>query len=466
MSFYVTLPSNSSLETHPDNTGGRFTTILQTPLNLDTTWEVGLAEAVYHRDWPNVRDKDNEITVEYLANWSKIKEGKAPKLIQLKKQRVLEHERSMITAWMVNDSSKYQIENIDNVVIPEGQSRFQAILESLKFHMVRIIENVSDHQEGYFDFNINKDEKRFEIVGHPTPEWKIKLTNDPTLVSHSIISVHFSHRLQTVWGLLPEYKIPILGTTPYYIDLSKGFDLWPSRKNLPKEKLELVTQIFKIKPQRYVAPVDLVDAINTQFKTYASFGELSAGYTELPTMDPNQKKRYHFTLKVNPNNVDAKYWWRIHISPALRTLLGLSEAQFKRSLVDNESYITQSSWKAHHPPLEIGEVPDLPLNHDASYTLKSSYTINMGRDMDSLWVYSDIIEKQVTGSTTSPLLRILPALGRTYGESVVVRYDKPHYFPLAEHTIQSVGIAIYDSFGRRPVPFQQPIVLTLHFRKL
>jgi len=69
MSFYVTLPSNSNIDTHPENTGGKFTVTLQEPLYLDTTWQVGLAEAVYHRDWDNVRDNENDIVVEYMSGW-------------------------------------------------------------------------------------------------------------------------------------------------------------------------------------------------------------------------------------------------------------------------------------------------------------------------------------------------------------------------------------------------------------
>jgi len=42
--FYVTLPSNSSMQYYPDNTVARYTTKLANTIELEGDWEVGLAE--------------------------------------------------------------------------------------------------------------------------------------------------------------------------------------------------------------------------------------------------------------------------------------------------------------------------------------------------------------------------------------------------------------------------------------
>ena len=42
--FYVTLPSNSSIEYYPNNTVARYTTKLANKIELEGDWEVGLAE--------------------------------------------------------------------------------------------------------------------------------------------------------------------------------------------------------------------------------------------------------------------------------------------------------------------------------------------------------------------------------------------------------------------------------------
>ena len=45
--FYLTLPSNNSLQFYPQNTVTEFTTQLAQSPNLQGQWEVGLAELQY-----------------------------------------------------------------------------------------------------------------------------------------------------------------------------------------------------------------------------------------------------------------------------------------------------------------------------------------------------------------------------------------------------------------------------------
>ena len=46
-SFYVTLPSNSSMNYYPNNTLTHYTTKLKLPLELNTKYEVALTEIIY-----------------------------------------------------------------------------------------------------------------------------------------------------------------------------------------------------------------------------------------------------------------------------------------------------------------------------------------------------------------------------------------------------------------------------------
>lgn len=57
--FHVTLPSDSSLETYPNNTASRFTVRLPDRVELDGDYEVGLAELMYPHTWFNF-DNSNE----------------------------------------------------------------------------------------------------------------------------------------------------------------------------------------------------------------------------------------------------------------------------------------------------------------------------------------------------------------------------------------------------------------------
>jgi hypothetical protein len=52
--FYLTLPSNSSMQYYPNNTLSAFTTHLPNGVELHGEWEVGLVEIQYPRNWYNV----------------------------------------------------------------------------------------------------------------------------------------------------------------------------------------------------------------------------------------------------------------------------------------------------------------------------------------------------------------------------------------------------------------------------
>lgn len=53
--FYLALPSDSSMDSFPNNTLASVTTRLPHMLDLDGSWEMGLAEIQYPHSWYNVR---------------------------------------------------------------------------------------------------------------------------------------------------------------------------------------------------------------------------------------------------------------------------------------------------------------------------------------------------------------------------------------------------------------------------
>ena len=68
MSFYVTLPSNSSRDVFPNNTMTKFSTKLKNAIRLEGSYEVALVELMYPVSWKYRLDgaiivKYNDITV-------------------------------------------------------------------------------------------------------------------------------------------------------------------------------------------------------------------------------------------------------------------------------------------------------------------------------------------------------------------------------------------------------------------
>ena len=87
--FYLTLPSNSSMDYYPDNTLTTYTTKLAQPLELEGSWEVGLAEIQYPRSWYNIYEEDVYVTVrkhpEKIAILLRVKPGYYPNIKKLLK---------------------------------------------------------------------------------------------------------------------------------------------------------------------------------------------------------------------------------------------------------------------------------------------------------------------------------------------------------------------------------------------
>ena len=68
--FYITLPSNSSLQYFPDNKTSNFVMKLSRTLQLDGEWEVGLAEIDYLHTWYDIREGKNSVEIYVTDKWA------------------------------------------------------------------------------------------------------------------------------------------------------------------------------------------------------------------------------------------------------------------------------------------------------------------------------------------------------------------------------------------------------------
>ena len=68
--FYVTLPSNSSMDCYPDNSVARFTTKLNGVVALEGDWEVGLTAISFPSDIENVSGGHCYYTIHVVDRFS------------------------------------------------------------------------------------------------------------------------------------------------------------------------------------------------------------------------------------------------------------------------------------------------------------------------------------------------------------------------------------------------------------
>jgi hypothetical protein len=73
--FDVTLPSNASYETHPDNRTNSFTTELASEISLTGEWEVGLREIHYPRSWLTLDHGEGVMRLRRLAEEGEASQG-------------------------------------------------------------------------------------------------------------------------------------------------------------------------------------------------------------------------------------------------------------------------------------------------------------------------------------------------------------------------------------------------------
>ena len=97
-------------------------------------------------------------------------------------------------------------------------------------------------------------------------------------------------------------------------------------------------------------------------------------------------------------------------------------------------------------------------------TLRGRFPINLSRGIDSLYVYSDVVQTKLVGNTSVPLLGIVPISG-SHGHMTYKEYSTPVYSDLAKNVFSTIEIYIMDSAGRS-IPFEfGKVTVLLHFRK-
>ena len=115
----------------------------------------------------------------------------------------------------------------------------------------------------------------------------------------------------------------------------------------------------------------------------------------------------------------------------------------------------------------LGFPSKVPTNPVGNYSLKpfDGYSVvDMNQGVESLYVYSSVVEPRIVGNSFMPLLRIVPITGK-HGDMVSKQFDHIHYVPLMTKTFGTVEVDIRDDTGRS-VPIEQgKVTVTLHFRR-
>ena len=98
-------------------------------------------------------------------------------------------------------------------------------------------------------------------------------------------------------------------------------------------------------------------------------------------------------------------------------------------------------------------------------TTRGRFLMNLSRGIDSLYIYTDLVQTKLVGGTATPLLSIVPIQG-THGEMVFKEYSTPVYSNLSRIFFLTIEIYLKYSAGR-DIPFAfGKVKVLLHFKKI
>ncbi len=131
---------------------------------------------------------------------------------------------------------------------------------------------------------------------------------------------------------------------------------------------------------------------------------------------------------------------------------------------DSRNISNVDSVTSYVPP-EVHPVYFLTGNAGESMLRSKSYVKDGG--IDSIYVYSDIVEPQLVGDTMAPLLGIVPLKTTKCSSHQFFTFTSPIYLPICKQQFSTIQIRLRTARGK-PIPFPENstnVVCTLHLRR-
>jgi len=216
-----------------------------------------------------------------------------------------------------------------------------------------------------------------------------------------------------------EYEVAIVGITYVNsIKLLTGID----DDNMIEVQGEKFEEILEIPTIHYDNLPQLINEVNRSFRTLSYMNAL------LIHMSENNRLKLSFDHKT-----------KVKISEKLSDIFGFDGKTFFHQEQSDRTQDVKSHFIGKFPP-------------------------DMSGGRYHLFIYTDIVDQQMVGSTLVPLLRMINLSGKD-GETVTHTFQAPYYMNLCRHTIESISILVCDEFGSE-IPFDRgQVTVTLHFRR-
>ncbi len=447
--FYVSLPSNASIQYFPQNNQSSYRTKLASPLLLNDSWEVGLTEIFIPRNWYNVGEYNNDyvitrnvekgIPIKFSRhtlsfNYGVLVSVGADVSLEAFLLKLNESIKKMLGR---EEAVKFLHENQGRTVHLVLANGFEVHISKRKapkmlqmFHLPDEDIIINKSQRLRFKPLAENKDQLFSIINRTPSSVKLRLI-PLTLIKNGISRGVFADIAQNISDLKmdnyitftynetkPELEIKVSENTELHITQERASSLL---RILGANENLIISQTQKF---AVVLPLTVEAGEAMEF--------VIKGYPEVTTTE-KETLDLHVSTGVykSPESLFREFQYvRLRQLANSKVFLEVppeSELTLGRGLADMLGFVN---------------------NHFKSGKYTSDYPLELDGGITEIFVYSDLIESHHVGDVHAPLLRIIPCVNER-NDQIVKHYEKTIYFPLRKHYVDTIEIELRTSSGKK-----------------
>lgn len=433
--FYITLPSNASLDVFPNNTKSNYTTLLSQNLILNGSYEVALTDISFSS---NIGAQIGSITIKKL--WC-LFNNICPGILN----------DISINLDITNGLSREEFVNYINSQLKLNITVYQLFIHSFLFKNPKYFietEFFKKFETALENFTENSDVYCFQNIDESVSNPIIQPKTTVLAVKNKIPS-------RIIKGTL---AIPFSNITSYQYLINAGGVVEGNFINIQyKTLLEAIKTVKNTEANiiilRYSNNLDnFIKLIGPEFSKLNEKDILSISKLQDYKLFKD-KKFYKTEIQLELNKKDQKlYNFQLYNS------LDSYDPIFSKK---NDLSITSLHCN--------GIISEFLFNNQTRFFSDELYYIPEKISIIKyIAIYTDIIEEQFIGNVSAPILQVIPFENMVNRQIINVNITNLHYVPVNKNYINTIKITINDLFGNQ-IRFKNDFIyaiIKLHFRKI
>lgn len=461
--FYVTLPSNASMQYFPQNTQSSYRTKLISPLMLNNEWEVGLSEIFIPRNWFNIGDHNNNYTVYLKTSKSDITTS-----VQYQISFAFDATKSLKEFFTsLSEKIKASLENKDSVnFILDAKSTSVTINITTGFEL-----HISKSSASKFLYILHLPNE--DRIIKETTIFRCRATSDEQEQVFTIVNKNPVKEIKHIIPLAMEgmshnrvNKEGVFSTVQKNIEWLQLQNYVTFRYDPVRNELDIIIaenaelHITEQKTRSLLRMLhqhgNVVVKGNQKFEVNPLISMRSDENMELIIKDYPVVTKYEketkelFINEGSYNSAEALFrefqYIRLKLLPNQKVYLKVPdsyEVTFGEGLADMLGFVK---------------------NNFKSGIYTSKYPLELNGGITEIFIYTDLIESHRVGDAYVPLLRIIPCMNEK-NDQIVKHYETPLYFPLRKHFVDTIEIELKTITGRSIIFTGGKTFVLLSFRR-